>query len=560
MKQEIAREQRPASARMHVTGLPFASVPGQSGLFLAYLNDPASVSAFYPTLALFHSDPGKYADNVLSRYGTDRNVLCDALSEINISAGAARPTLANIARLRDHDTVAVVTGQQAGLFTGPLYTIYKALSAIRLAERLNIEGIKAVPLFWIATEDHDMDEVASIGLVDRSDAAATVEYRPARYVSDASVGSATLDGGIRSAIDDVFDHLPQAEFSATAKELLGETWAEGVGLGRAFAALMLRLLGRYGLVVIDPMDHRIKRLAAPVYERAVERSDALVAGILEKNRELDALGYHSQVLVEEDHFPLFWHDDDGRRNALRQVGPGLFRAKITGRELTRDELIGLAADEPERLSPGVMLRSVVQDFLLPTVCYFGGGAEVAYFAQNSAVYQSLDRPVTPILHRQSFTVVEPKHGRALRKLELSLSDLFEGKDSLSLRVASQVHAPEMARLFAEVGPAVELQLDRLDRSLRATDPTLAANLATRRRKIMYHIETLRKKALFAAMRQDETAQRRIDALFADLLPNGGLQERSLNILVYLNKYGPEFVHWLYEAVDLDDKDHRIIEI
>lgn len=560
MKQEIAREQRHTQAKMHVTGLPFASIPGQSSLFLAYLSDPSSVAAFYPNLALFHSDSRGYADEVLSRYETDRSALCDALSEINTAAGAGDETLANIALLRDDDTVAVVTGQQAGLFTGPLYTIYKALSAIRLAERLNAEGTKAVPVFWIATEDHDMDEVSSLAFVDRKEEITKVEYRPASYVSDASVGSAVLDTGIGAAIDEVLDRLPATDFSSAVREVLAETWAEGVGFGQAFSAMILSLFSRYGLIVIDPMDERIKRLASPIYQRAVERSDALVAGIVENNRRLEAQGFHAQVLVEDDHVPLFWHDDDGRRNSLRKVGPNLFRAKLARRELTRDELVALASDEPARLSPGVMLRPVVQDHLLPTVCYFGGAAEVAYFAQNSAVYKALDRPVTPILHRQSFTVVEPKQKRALDKLHLTVSDLFQGKEALSLRTAEQIYSPDTARLFAEVEEAVNAQLERLDQALAVTDPTLAANLATRRRKISYHLDTLRRKALLASMRRDETAQKRIDDLFVNLLPNGGLQERSLNVLVYLNKFGPEFVHWLYQAADLNDKDHRIIEI
>lgn len=560
MKQEIAREQRHTQAKMHVTGMPFASIPGQSELFLAYLSDLSSVAAFYPNLPHFHADPRKYADGVLSRYETDRSALCDALADINTGAGAGIETMANIALLREDDTVAVVTGQQAGLFTGPLYTIYKALSAIRLAERLNTEGTRAVPVFWIATEDHDMDEVASIGIVDRTDAAGKVEYRSTAYVSDASVGSAVLDGSIRSVIEELFDRLPATEFSSAAKLILDETWAEGVGSGRAFAALMLRLFGRYGLIVIDPLDHQIKRLASPIYQRAIERSDALVAGVVENNRKLAAQGFHTQVLVEEDHFPVFWHDDEGRRNPLRKAGPDLFRAKIAKRELTRDELMAYAAEDPGKLSPGVMLRPIVQDYLLPTVCYFGGAAEVAYFAQNSAVYKALDRPVTPILHRQSFTVIEPRQKRALDKLHLIVSDLFDGKDALALRTAEQLSSPDTARLFAEVEEVVSAQLERLDQALAATDPTLAANLATRRRKITYHIDTLRRKALLAALRRDETAEKRIDDLFVNLLPNGGLQERSLNVLVYLNKFGPEFIHWLYEAVDLDDKDHRIIEI
>jgi uncharacterized protein YllA (UPF0747 family) len=238
----------------------------------------------------------------------------------------------------------------------------------------------------------------------------------------------------------------------------------------------------------------------------------------------------------------------------------MFRVKGEKRQLHRDELLDLAQNDPRRLSPGVMLRPVVQDFLLPTLCYFGGGAEIAYFAQNSEAYRVLDRPVTPILHRQSFTVVEPRESRNLERFGWELTSLFRGMDPAILDAAEREISPDVAKLFADVEERVNTELDRLGQRLSGTDPTIAASLAKRRRKILYHIKTLREMTLRSEVQKDETMRRRIDNLFDALLPHGALQERELNVVTFLNKYGPGFIDWIYDAVDLSDKDHRIIKL
>jgi bacillithiol synthase len=200
----------------------------------------------------------------------------------------------------------------------------------------------------------------------------------------------------------------------------------------------------------------------------------------------------------------------------------------------------------------------VQDFLFPTVCYFGGGAEIAYFAQNSEVYRILDRPVTPILHRQSFTVVEAKHGRTLEKYGLSFTDLFAGMDAVLPRIVDKFIDPNTARIFAEAEEKINTELNRLDQTLSQMDVTLAANLATRRRKIIYHIGALRKKYHFRRAERDETIGRRVRNAFTALMPHGHLQERTLNAASFADRLGPAFIDIIYDSIDLDDKGHRVI--
>ena len=556
MTPESARQSR--SPLSLAESLPFADVPGQTRLFLDYLNEPVSLRKYYPNAVSDILDLKDYSGHVLTSYQTDRKELCDGLQRSNLSLGAGSASLSNIDLLRRADTVAIVTGQQAGIFTGPLYTIYKALSAIALADLLRGNGIAAVPLFWVASEDHDIDEIDHASLLENGGRLDSVSYRPDNFVQGSSVGDIGLGPGIADVVKTAFERLPRTEFSEEMRAICSRSYSPDETYSSAFSRLLLALLGDLGLVVIDPLQPAMKQLASPIYAAAIERSDEIVTAIYQRGEELTANGYHAQVLVEQDYFPLFWHDKEGRRLALKHTGDGMYRIKGEKGQLHRDELLETAKTEPQRLSPGVMLRSVVQDYLLPTLCYYGGGAEVAYFAQNSEAYRVLDRPVTPILHRQSFTVIEPRESRNLERFGWTLVDLFRGKDAAVLEVAERDESSGLAAIFETSEKSIRTELQRIEQALAEGDPTLARSLDRRRQKILFHIETLRRKALRSEVARDETMQRRIDTLFESLLPHGSLQERELNVLTLLNKYGAGIIDWLYGCIDLNDKNHRVV--
>ena len=556
----MKREFRSGNAKLQVSSLAFSEIPHQSRLFTEYQQDPLSLKSFYPNAVASPTDVSSFVPTVLANYRTDRGELCDALVETSASARAGAKTFDNIELLRKPDTVAVVTGQQAGLFTGPIYTIYKALSAVKMAEMLNASGVKAVPVFWAATEDHDFDEVSSASFIDHSGALFSVGYRPYEYTDGSPVGSVEIDGGIERTIDELFGSLAHTEFTEELRVLLSVSWSSGAQFGGAFLRTLALTLDKFGLVFLDPMNQRLKSLATPVYVDAVRKSDEIVASLIKRGDELESQGFHAQVHVEREFFPLFIIDESGRRMALRKIGDGVYRTKGERREFSLSELEDLASNEPSRLSPGVMLRPVVQDYLLPTVCYFGGGAEIAYFAQNSEVYRILERPATPIFHRQSFTIIDAKHRKFLDKFDLDLTRLFDGMEVSLLRIATGPIGDDTARLFAEAEENINTELNRLDQNVSQIDSTLADNLAKRRRKIIYHIAAVRKKTLLARALNDKTVNRQIESVFASLLPNGQLQERSINVFTYLNKFGPNFVDWIYDAIDLDDKGHRVVNL
>jgi bacillithiol biosynthesis cysteine-adding enzyme BshC len=555
---EIACKSAKGNVVLRADSVPFSEIPDQSRLFVTYQTDPLALKKYYPSIVASHTELAARIPEVLENHFADRSVLCDALEEINRRFDAPEKTLENIALLRESDTVAVVTGQQAGLFTGPLYTIHKALSAIKMTECLRDRGFKVVPVFWAATEDHDFEEVSKAFVLDRTGELAELKNEPSRCYENQPVGYVQLDKTIAETVTQLFDDLPLTDLTDEVRSLIEDSWKPENYFGDAFAKLMTRLFGKYGLIMLCPLDKRLKELASPIYSQAIRRSPEIVDALRKRSDELVTDGFHAQVTIGEDYFPLFWQANDNTRNSLKKSKNGTFQTKDHSREFTIDELAEIAGKEPNRFSPSVVLRSVVQDYLLPTICYFGGAAEIAYFAQSGEVYRILDRPRTPILHRQSFTVIEPKQAKTLDRYDLTLKDLFAGPDELLPRIVEQYLNKDTAKLFAEVEEKINIELNRLDQDLSHIDVTLAENLAKRRLKIIYHIGAMRHKFHRAQVRKDEVISRRIETMFAALLPNKHLQERSLNVTYFLDRYGEYFIDWLYQAIDLDDKGHRIV--
>jgi bacillithiol biosynthesis cysteine-adding enzyme BshC len=558
VKQEIICPCPTGNVVLQTESLPFSTVPHQSKLFLDYQSKPLELKKYYPLAVESHTQISQRIPEILANYKADRQMLCDVLEEANINNGAGEKTFENIKLLRDEDCVAVVSGQQAGLLTGPLYTIYKALSAVKMTECLRGRGFKAVPVFWIATEDHDFEEVSKVEVVNSKGNLTEIKNEPKRCYENLPVGYVKLDESIKSTIDELFNEFPHTEFTDELRNIIENTWVSGIDYGDAFARLLTKFLGKFGLIVLCPLDVRLKKLATPIYVNAIKKSDEIVSALRERSEELESEGYHAQVLVTEDYFPLFWQAKDKTRHALKKSASGTFKTKDIEREFSLEELAEIAAEEPEKFSPSVVLRSVVQDYLLPTICYFGGAAEIAYFAQSAEVYRILERPVTPIFHRQSFTIIESKHKKTLDKYDLELKDLFAGIEHLLPKIVEEFLNKEMAQVFAEAEEKINIQLNRLDQNLSQIEPTLADSLANRRRKIIYHLANIRTKFHNAQINKDEIIHRQIETAFTSLVPHKGLQERTLNINSFANRHGTYLIDWIYQAIDLDDKGHRII--
>jgi len=555
---EAACYSTPEQSGLRVETLPFEAIPHQTRLFLEYLKDPVALRKYYPSAVRYHHELAQRVPEVLSAYPAHRNKVCDALAAMNQRWGAGDATLKNIDLLRESDCIAVVSGQQAGLFTGPLYTVYKALAAVKLAGCLQQRETKAVPVFWIAAEDHDFAEVAKAEFIARDCQLKSVDVSADLHREGQPVGQVVLDASIDAVVDQLFELLPNSEFADDMKKLVKNAWQPGRGFVESFATMMTSLLGRYGLIFLDPLDPELKKIAAPLYSEAARRAPEIASALEERSKELERDGYHAQVLATANSFPLFLHDDEGGRHAVQRVDNGKYRAKDIEQEYTAEELATLALENPQKFSPNVTLRAVVQDYLLPTLTYYGGAAEIAYFAQTAEVYRVLQRPATPILPRSSLTMIERHAGRVLERYDLSLKDLFEGLEPVIKRVVEEHLGADTAKLFSKAEQNVNNELDRLRQELATIDPTLAGALDTGRKKINYQLDGLRTRFIRAQMGRDEAAHRQLQRVFDQLYPDKDLQERHINITSLLARHGTYVIEWIFNAINLGSEDHQVV--
>ncbi len=439
-------------------------------------------------------------------------------------------------------TVAVVTGQQVGLFSGPSYTIYKAITAARLARELSAHGIPAVPVFWLATEDHDFAEVDHVWTFDRT-------HQPVRLQLEShgeTNGRQRPVGGIvidRPPIDELKRSLsgfPHADEVAAAVE---EAYRPGVTMGASFHALLAKLLGKLGLLFLDPLDPKVRRIGAPIVAEALCRAPELKARLLERNRELEAAGYHAQVHLEEK-TSLFFLLENGERVPLRR----------------KDSEFGELRDRAARVSPNALLRPVVEDYLLPTVAYIGGPAELAYMAQAQVLYENLLGRMPVVMSRSGFTLLDARASKLLDKFCLTVPQTFVDDESLKMRIAQSLVPGSVERSFAQTSAAVARQLDQLRAELEHFDHTLAASLDKSRAKILYQLEKTRHKIERETLRRDERAAADARYLACLVYPHRHLQERFYSILPFLATHGLDLVDQLYETVQIDCADHRVLAI
>lgn len=546
-----------AAAEHLKDALRFTEIPRTSRLFNDFLYDYEKVARFYTDRGRTISPLAEHA-RLVGAQEFDREHVANALERINRRAGSPDLTFEHIEMLRHPGSVAIVTGQQAGLFTGPLYTIHKALTVIKLAACLREQGVEAVPVFWIASEDHDYEEVNHTRLIDGEGHLTRVQYEPEDRKPDVPVGRVLIDSNISQTIDEFIAQLPPSEFTPEIERDLRESYSDGAGFADAFARLMARLFKDYGVVLMDPLDEELKQVVAPLYSKAIEKSSEIAQALVERSAELERAGYHAQVHVSEDMTPLFIMND-GRRLAMTQ-SEGRFYVKGADRSFDKEELVELASRCPNCFSPNVTLRPVVQDFLLPTAAYIGGPAEIAYFAQIRAVYETLERELPCVLPRASFTIIEGRHQKILKKHNLELKDFFDGLHPAITKVVEQSLDRETANAFAETERTLAEQLDKLDANLRRADPTLSASVKRARAKIVYQIEHLRTQFIHASARREATVFRQVERAYTTLMPDKNLQERELNVYYFLARYGPGLIDELYRAAEIGYSNHKLVYI
>ena len=530
--------------------IPAGEMPGATLLYTTFLNDFARVSQFYA-----HSPNRKGIEQAAAQVRVGdavRRTVVEVLREQNRAFGGDDATVRNLNRMRD-GAVAVVTGQQVGLFGGPAYSVYKALTAIHVARELTEQGTNAVPIFWLATEDHDLAEVnhtffSKRGAVERFDLSTD-------GIADRRVGEIQLGEAIREIFSRAAGMLDGPSLEEVQR-WLAESYSPEETFGTSFAKLMTRIFAGRGLIFLDPLSPELHRLSAPTMIRAVREHKALAQELVARSAALEKAGFHAQVKVAEQS-TLMFRIVGGQRLALRPTNGGFVAGT---KQESAEETLRAMELHPEEFSPSALLRPVVQDTLLPTVAYIGGAAEVAYQAQTSVVYQKLLGRAPAILPRAGFTLVPAQVSNLLKKYSLEIQDVFGGRHRLRAKMESEALPQALTSRFDDGEKAIKDLMDGMREPLSKLDQTLLGALDTASEKMLYQFSGLRSKAGRAEGFRTGVLNTHENEIACALLPNNSLQERSLSLLPFLAAEGRELLDLLGSCIKIGTGEHCIVPL
>jgi bacillithiol biosynthesis cysteine-adding enzyme BshC len=520
-----------------------------------YAFDFARVADFF---AGDPTDTSAWSDAIAraQRHPRQRDDIADIVQAQQRARSASPQATATAERLRDPRAVAVVTGQQAGLFGGPLFTLLKALTVLRLAERTASEhDVPTVPLFWIDAEDHDWDEVKTCGVLDADLSLARVSLDDPPGAGEGPVARVQLDDAVSLATASLASTLPTTEFSSELLEAVRRAYRPGAGMAQAFGAWLESLLGPRGLVVFDASDQAAKPLVSGIFAREIENAGETSRLAEAAGAALTERGYHAQVTPQVDHAALF--DLGGGRKSIRLQGHQLM---IGQSATTREATLERVRTRPADFSPSVLLRPVVQDTLFPTCCFVAGPNELGYLAQLRDIYAAFDVPMPLVHQRGSATILDANAMRFLARYELPLESLrAQDESELNRLLAAQI-PPDAERSIEEASRAIDERMDAMAAAVSKVDATLDAAARSTRGRMQDDLKKLRGKLLQAVKRKDETVRRQFLHAQAQAFPGGHPQERGVGFVYFLNKHGGGFLDRLCEELPLDQGRHWVITI
>jgi bacillithiol biosynthesis cysteine-adding enzyme BshC len=534
---------------------PITVLPHISALYREYLA-MADSAANAPVRRWYGAEPiaGRWAGAAVKAADAER--LADALEQQSVEFGAGAAAVANIARLR-LGARAVVTGQQVGLFGGPLLTLLKAATAVaRAKQATRATGVEHVPIFWLATEDHDLAEVDHVSLPGKT-AVETLRaaLKPAVI---APVGGVALGDEIEAVLEQASELLGYAPVCDLLRECYAERDGYAPTLGGAFARLMARIFAEEGLIVMDAAGREFHALGEATLRYAIEHADELHEALMARTAELEGGGFHAQVLVAEGSSLLFLIDETGARLALKRLPNDAWKA---GRQMySTAELLAILEAAPERISPNALLRPVFQDAILPTAAYIGGPSEIAYFAQSAVLYEAILGRITPVLPRFSATLIEPATASVMERHEVQLSDAMTTAEALAQRLGARAMPIAGKRKLAAVGQAMDAELTALTDYLAAMDASLGKSAEISGNKMRYQMNRLRRMAATFELQKEASLRKHADALTLNLFPDGHPQERLLGGVWFLARAGEGLIARLVHEAENLCPGHIVVQL
>ena len=504
------------------------------------------------------ADPAAWRDAIArtQHHARPRATVVDLLHAQQRARGSHPTAIAAATELNDPTSVAIVTGQQAGLFGGPLFTLLKALTAVRLAERVRAEHrVAAVPIFWIDAEDHDWNEVKACRVLDTELKLLSIAAGDPPGSHDGPVARVRLDDSVSAAIDALQRALPPSEFTAALVDNLRTAYCPGTGMAEAFGRWLEQVLGSQGLVVFDASDRAAKPLVGQLFAREIEHPGRTARLAAEAGDALASRDYHVQVSPQEGSVGLF-HLNNGRE----PIKPHVQGFQIGTEVVPAPALLKQAIESPEAFSPNVLLRPLVQDTLFPTACYVAGPNELAYLAQLRKVYDAFGVPMPLIQPRASATILDANAIRFLGRYDIPMESLRAQDEAVLNEVLEAQLPPSVEASMEEAVNAVQQRMDRVATEVVLIDPTLEGATRSTLTRMQDDLKKLNGKIIQAAKRKDETLRRQFRHAKEQAFPEGEPQERVVGFVYFLNKYGPALVDRLSRDLPVDAGTHWVVTI
>ena len=538
----------------------FGDIPGNQNLFLDYIYEFENVQEYYKhNFRNKDSYVNLFKSISASRKDKQHNLSAIIKNQYSSLQSISNKTIRNIELIDKEKTITVVTGQQLGILGGPLYTIYKIITAIRLANQLTerYDEFKFVPVFWLEGDDHDFNEVRSINLFDNENQVINIGYKEEIDDDDAkqSIGKINFDEALNEFFSKYESSLRDSDFKNELLTKLKECYQVGKSFKQSFKELIYWLFDEYGLVIFDPQDVEVKSLLKPIFKKEVNDFAIHTQKLIQVSAKLEEL-YHAQVKVKPVN--LFYHTDDGRYSV--EPVEDIFKLRRKRKQFTKDEILTEIENFPDKFSPNVLLRPICQDFLFPTGFYIGGPSEIAYFAQVTPLYDFYNIVSPIIFPRSSATILEKNVASGLDKYDLSMNDIFLGLDGLKEKVIASLSENNIEIAFEEASKEIELTFDKIKENLFAIDKTLVDSSGRYKDRIMSSIAELKSKATKAQETKHETTIRQLTRLSNLLYPLGNLQEREINFTYFYNKYGKDFIRKVYDDISVSEFEHQVISL
>ncbi|MCB0730926.1 MAG: bacillithiol biosynthesis cysteine-adding enzyme BshC [Ignavibacteriae bacterium] len=539
--------------------IDFSEIPKSNNLFLDFINEFELVKNYYKINFRDESLYKSHFEKIVGRDNPNKEKLFEIINSQYSNFHPSEKTSSNINTLKKPNTIAVFTGQQLGIYGGPLYTIYKIFTVIKLCDYLNemFSEFNFIPLFWMAGDDHDFEEISYINLINKENELQKIIYNDGidPFENRGNVGNLKFTKEIMEFSNSIKDALRETEFSNDLFNLTEKILNENISIKDSFFQLLFKIFDETGLVIFNPQDAEVKKLLIPIFKKELLDYKEHTKDLLITSAELDE-NYHAQVKIKP--INLFLQDETGRH--LIEPVDDEYRLKGKRKRITQEEILNHLEEKPEDFSANVLLRPICEDYLFPTGFYIAGPGEISYYAQAIPLYKHFNLQHPIIYPRASATILESNIAKILVKYNLSTHDFFIGSEKLKSNLINSFSQNNLVEEFDKVELSLKDIFKSLTDYLGSVDNNLVNVANSSNDKMLHQLNILKDKAAKAFENKYDASFRQISKAQNSIYPNDNLQERELSIVSFLNKYGFDFFDWLYNELDIHDFKHQILEL